>query len=519
MDTPLPDLSTASDAELIRLTKAGDDAAYSALFVRHHPVALAVARSVARPEHAEDVAAEAFARVLSLLREGRGPGLAFRPYLLATVRNVNLNVIRSTKRETLVGDHSEIENLDALDDGVDAWLENNAISRAYKRLPRRWQTVLWLTAVEKRSNEEIAQQLGIKPNAVAAVAFRAREGLRESYLADHLQQVADPECQRVVDLLPAYLRGNITARRRRMVEEHVAECVTCAPLVAELQTASQNFAALIAPLVVGPLLAKLVWDIDEVLALPWLGSAAQSSGAVASGGWPLGVKVVAGLAAAAAIGAVVVDTGNLPEDRPGAREQQGTITQLNTAASGDSPASLRSDIPPAPTSAAKAPALNRHVEPGAGHQPTRAAEPDVDTEAPPTPPPVDQPPIAHVPNPRIGSASSFHGLLLNTALLPLDDGHAGTVMEVQANQILLANATNLAGTGWTCLAPSFDWLQGGLWAKTTFVCTWDGTGSGVLRLTYKIFGLQAPLTARLTSTPGGNADLNDDVTQLTMSVF
>ena len=49
---------------------------------------------------------------------------------------------------------------------------------AYKRLPPRWQTVLWYTEIEGLELAEAAVMMGMSTNSVAALAYRAREGLR-----------------------------------------------------------------------------------------------------------------------------------------------------------------------------------------------------------------------------------------------------------------------------------------------------------------------------------------------------
>src|SRR5689334_10847027 len=76
------------DAELIAGVRGGDEHAYDLLYRRHSESALRYARSLAKSTvDAEDVVAEAFARVLAALQAGMGPEEAFRPYLLSVVRN------------------------------------------------------------------------------------------------------------------------------------------------------------------------------------------------------------------------------------------------------------------------------------------------------------------------------------------------------------------------------------------------------------------------------------------------
>ena len=56
---------------------------------------------------ADDIVAEAFARVLAAIRAGGGPDHAFRPYLLAAVRNLANDWIAARRRVTVIGDLGE----------------------------------------------------------------------------------------------------------------------------------------------------------------------------------------------------------------------------------------------------------------------------------------------------------------------------------------------------------------------------------------------------------------------------
>src|SRR3954471_3651583 len=82
METP----EGPSDAELIARVRNGDLEAYGELYVRHHYAAERMARQLVPANDADDLASEAFAKVLDALRVGGGPDVSFRAYLLTTVR-------------------------------------------------------------------------------------------------------------------------------------------------------------------------------------------------------------------------------------------------------------------------------------------------------------------------------------------------------------------------------------------------------------------------------------------------
>ncbi|CAN5623596.1 N/A [soil metagenome] len=169
------------DAELIDNTRAGDADAFGELYRRHFQAARVAAQALTHNRvDSDDVISEAFARVLRASRSGGGPDVSFRPYLVAAVRNVFYDGLRCNRESPRddVSDHSNIPVCDVVADG-----EGNAVARAaLAALPERWQRVLWHTEVEGLSAAEIAPLLGLEPNGVAALAYRAREGLRQAYL-------------------------------------------------------------------------------------------------------------------------------------------------------------------------------------------------------------------------------------------------------------------------------------------------------------------------------------------------
>ena len=84
-----------SDAELISRVRNGDLEAYGELFSRHHHAAERMARQLVPAPDADDLAGDAFAKVLEALRGGGGPDVSFRAYLLTTVRRVHVDRLRA----------------------------------------------------------------------------------------------------------------------------------------------------------------------------------------------------------------------------------------------------------------------------------------------------------------------------------------------------------------------------------------------------------------------------------------
>lgn len=243
------DLGDLDDRDLIGRVRAGDASAYAVLYERHREPAMRLARRLTTPDRAQDLVSEAFAKVLDVLGRGLGPQDSFRAYLNTTIRSVHVNGIRSSKRESLTDDY-EASGADlAVHDDLEGLADRSAIARAFKGLPERWATVLWLTSVEGYDHQHVGRLMGIEPNAVAALSHRAREGLRQTYLADHLAQATELSCRDTRAAIPAYVRGSLTARKAAKVDAHLDECVRCSMVVIELGEINSNLGALLAPLV------------------------------------------------------------------------------------------------------------------------------------------------------------------------------------------------------------------------------------------------------------------------------
>src|SRR5215217_7685762 len=256
MSVPLPllaELDEPSDAELIDSVRSGHNDAYGLLYRRHAGSAVALARQLTgSAAEADDLVAEAFAKVLVTLRAGGGPDTAFRAYLLTTLRNTLYDRARRDRRVELSDDMTRHDRGVQWEDTAVARLESSLAARAFNRLPERWQTVLWHTEVEQESPAQVAPLLGLTPNGVAALAYRAREGLRQAYLREHVSDGAGARCQWAVERLGVWARDALSARERAKVDDHLARCDRCRPLGAELRDVNGGLRGIIAPLVLGP---------------------------------------------------------------------------------------------------------------------------------------------------------------------------------------------------------------------------------------------------------------------------
>lgn len=271
MVTSVSTLDGRSDAELISAVRAGDVAAYGELFSRHVEAARRLGRQLVPAPDVDDLVSEAFAKVLGVLQRGGGPDLAFRAYLLTAVRRLHVDRIRATSRLHSTDDLTPFDPGVPFRDTAVEGFENAAAARAFAALPERWQLVLWHTEVEGQKPAEVAPLLGMTPNAVSALAYRAREGLRQAYLSMHSIALTDDDCERCRAELGAYVRGGLSRRDAARVEQHLERCRPCTALYLELVEVNADLRALLAPLLLGAAAAAYV-------------AAGTGGGAAAAGG-------------------------------------------------------------------------------------------------------------------------------------------------------------------------------------------------------------------------------------------
>ena len=230
-----------SDASLIESVRRGKLNAYGQLYERHVASAYNLARQLSRSQaEADDLVAEAFAKVLETLITGRGPDSAFRAYLLTALRHTAYDKTRRDRKIELTEDISTASGVSKaavsvpFTDTVVAALDRSLAVRAFATLPERWQVVLWHTEIRGRSPSEVAPLVGRTPNAVSALACRAREGLRRAYVQVHLDQTAERRCRATADRLGAWTRRALSAREKAQVDAHLDRCGRCRSRVCEL---------------------------------------------------------------------------------------------------------------------------------------------------------------------------------------------------------------------------------------------------------------------------------------------
>lgn len=259
-----------SDLELLARARDGDSAAFGALFDRHRAVALRTARRLIAGAEAEDVVAEAFARVFRQVVAGQGPREDFKSYVLTTVRHEATRFRDRADRHQAFAESVDLAPTVVAPVGAEEVFDQEAIRRAYAVLPERWRHVLWLLDVEGRKPREIAARLDSTPSRVHALAYRARGALREAYLDQHLassDSALDPACRSTRQAMARVVRERASRRRQERVRRHIEHCRDCAVVHAELVAVDERLGAALTPGVALTGLAGLgFWGTSAVTA-------------------------------------------------------------------------------------------------------------------------------------------------------------------------------------------------------------------------------------------------------------
>jgi RNA polymerase sigma factor (sigma-70 family) len=224
------------DGVLLARLRAGEDAAFGELFSRHSAAVRRLAFSLAGDRaEVDDLTAEAFFRVLQAIRRGSGPVDNVRGYLLLVTRRVAWEW-RVRRRDVPVSDEELTHRAGTNQDTSVDSTERTLITRAFISLPERWRNVLWKVEVEGERPAVVGINIGLSANATAALARRARQGLRAAYLQAHLASDRSAAgCRSVLEKLGAYTAGCTNGAERRRIRAHLRGCPTCATMHDELR--------------------------------------------------------------------------------------------------------------------------------------------------------------------------------------------------------------------------------------------------------------------------------------------
>ncbi|MDQ2807258.1 MAG: RNA polymerase sigma factor [Chloroflexota bacterium] len=180
--TALPQAGS-DEAALVAAARAGDRAAFGALFDRYQtPIVNYLYRVVGDWDTANDLAQDSFLKAYQAL--GRTDAdLQIAPWLYRIATNTALDALRRRKRITWVPFLEEYEPPALGGDPGTTVPNQDAVHRALQAVPDDYRVALVLHLHQGLSYKEIGALLGVAPNLVAVRVFRGREKFIKAYNA------------------------------------------------------------------------------------------------------------------------------------------------------------------------------------------------------------------------------------------------------------------------------------------------------------------------------------------------
>ena len=265
-------LALRGDALLVARVRAGDAAAFEALYHRHVPGILSFCRHMlGSREEAEDAVQMVFVSAhRHLVAAGRE--INVKPWLYTIARNRCLSMLRARREEG----RGELEvSTEGLHHEVERRSDLRALVADLQDLPTDQRAALVLSELGDLSHAEVAEILECGPAQVKGLVFRARSGLVER------RDARDADCQEIRVELANATGGGL---RRGRLRHHVKACAPCAEFLDDMRR-QRRMLGLALPVV------------------PTLALKSSVLGALGGGGGAAGAAVTAGAGAAATAGA------------------------------------------------------------------------------------------------------------------------------------------------------------------------------------------------------------------------
>jgi RNA polymerase sigma-70 factor (ECF subfamily) len=237
------------DGELLDRARAGDRAALEALLERHQAQVYRFGLRMCRDEEdAKDVVQETLIAMARGVRDFRGAS-SLSTWLFTIARSFCIKKRRRSRfapREQRSIDTDASLEVGRLadpartpEDIVAGQEVEDALERAIAALSPALREVLLLRDAEGLTAPEVAEVLGLSPQAVKSRLHRARLAVREQ-LAPLLgiregARTAPPTCPDVLEAFSRHLEGDVSAEACAEMERHLAECGRCRGACASLR--------------------------------------------------------------------------------------------------------------------------------------------------------------------------------------------------------------------------------------------------------------------------------------------
>lgn len=183
-NTQILDYSTSNDSELAELFRSRDNAAYEAIYDRYWQLLFRFSRKLLQDEHAaQDVVQEVFT-MLWLKRDQFDLRMPLAAYLYTLTKNKILDIVKHTKVETRYLEHLKqvIELNTEIPDQL--YIEKelyDQVEREIQNLPEKMRVVFEMSRKQYKTNQQIADELGISQQTVKNQVSNAIRTLKTKF--------------------------------------------------------------------------------------------------------------------------------------------------------------------------------------------------------------------------------------------------------------------------------------------------------------------------------------------------
>ena len=226
-------LGALGDEKLVEQIRRGNEAAFEAVYDRHHRGILSFCRHMlGSPDEAEDAVQQVFISAYDALRADQRD-IRLKPWLYAIARNRCLSILRARREET-------VELADVPTAGLAEEVQQRSDLRALLRdlhgLPVEQRAALVLSEVGGLSHSEVGAVVGCEVAKVKSLVFQARSSLIESRKAREIP------CAEIREQLATATGGVL---RRGPLRRHLRSCAGCAEFRDEVMSQRKALAALL----------------------------------------------------------------------------------------------------------------------------------------------------------------------------------------------------------------------------------------------------------------------------------
>jgi RNA polymerase sigma factor (sigma-70 family) len=295
------DPDTATDGELVAAVRAGDRAAFAAVYDRYGGKLYDFAYATTRHrEDAADAVADTFVRFAERLGQLRDPE-RLRPWLYAITRHECLRRLKGRNRMLFDGEERLAEMADdtaTAESSAESAALRDLVWAAAAGLADRDRAMLDLHLRQGLDGAELGEAMGMGAAHAYVQLTRLRAQVERSLGALLVARTGRDDCPELDALLGDW-DGTLTPLIRKRVARHVEGCETCSARKRRMVSPWALLATV--PIALAPAALR-----DRVLEEAWPIAAAASGGGPTVGSTATGVKIIAIVSVIAAVVAVVL---------------------------------------------------------------------------------------------------------------------------------------------------------------------------------------------------------------------